>query len=111
MTVSEEEVQERVTRGVDLLDEKFPKWLDAIDTSELAMESVRSCVLGQVCGGYDVGLMELELTDDDCWEYGFSLTREEMRENWSSGGSRSNWLLLRDAWADVVQSRQEATDA
>lgn len=54
---------ECVVRGAALLDEKYPRWWQEIDTVALDINSHRTCVLGQVYGSYYSGLEFLELSD------------------------------------------------
>jgi hypothetical protein len=54
-------VSERVAQGVALLDEQVPGWVDRINLDALDVWNVRQCVLGQLFGGYNVGLFKLGL--------------------------------------------------
>lgn len=55
-------VQERVARGVALLDKKVPGWVDRINLATLDVGLSDRCILGQVFGGYSLGLSKLQLT-------------------------------------------------
>ena len=48
-------VEERVRRGIELLDTKAPGWREKIDLKTLDVEGSCACVLGQVYGGYPGG--------------------------------------------------------
>lgn len=45
------DVAERVARGAEWLDRKYPGWVDAIDVSILDVSDCHQCVLGQVYTG------------------------------------------------------------
>ncbi len=62
-----------VARGVELLDQRDPVWMDKIDLSKLAMHSSRSCILGQLFGGYYKGRRALDI-NRAAGGYGFSLS-------------------------------------
>lgn len=50
---------ERIARGINLLDEVNPGWLDEINPYRLNINSASDCVLGQVYGNYHRGLSKL----------------------------------------------------
>lgn len=110
------ELETRVARGVDYLDQHRPGWQDAIDLNRLCLASGCRCVLGQLGGsensiswtrmlacdndGY-VGhweamrLLNSELHPADC---GFVLEAEP----------RDVWRLLEDIWIEVIGRLQQA---
>lgn len=49
-------IKSRVQRGAKLLDERSPGWVYKVKIKELDIGSECHCVLGQVYGGYLVGL-------------------------------------------------------
>ena len=65
-----ESIQDCVNRGVILLNEREPGWLDRIDLDRLSLSSLCNCVLGQVLGGYDSDYVE------DDYKYGFDTTTQ-----------------------------------
>lgn len=72
-----------IDRGIALLDAKVPAWCMKMQLDHLDLADAASCVLGQVYQeqadepweAFDVGLVELGLTDEEEDEYGFSLDR------------------------------------
>jgi hypothetical protein len=77
----------RVQRGVKLLDEKVPGWTDRIDPAELNMQYHETCMLAQLYGSYERGLMALNLDKHKAFRCGFILNR---RHWWSLFG---NWFI------------------
>jgi hypothetical protein len=57
-------IAERVAAGMALLDEKAPGWVSRINLGHLALGSCDRCVLGQVFGYYDDGLVVLDFDPD-----------------------------------------------
>lgn len=67
------DIQRAARRGAAFLDEKEPGWAALIDLTTLDLDYVDSCVLGQLYGHYDVGLIVLGLRvqsrlPDSGWE-------------------------------------------
>jgi len=54
-------VEERVKRGVRLLDKKIPDWRSQLEATKLDMSSCYNCVLGQLYGEYLRGLEVLNI--------------------------------------------------
>ena len=48
--------RERAARGADFLDDANPGWAAHVDPDRLELSDGRSCVLGQLHGGYRLGL-------------------------------------------------------
>lgn len=66
------QLQERVHKGINFLNEKYPGWLDRIDLEILKVRSQCDCPLGQSSGiGYEDIKRELRLTWQDCLKLGF----------------------------------------
>ena len=68
-------LRERVEAGAALLDRKrrSKTWRRKIDLKQLNLESCQDCILGQLYGGYSVGLDRLERNGEWIWpdELGF----------------------------------------
>lgn len=88
MTTDEHELVRAARRGMDLLDARGPDgWRELLNLSELAINSSKNCVLGQLFDGdYHNGMRALDLDSDPglLWDYGFC--------GW--GGMTSAWLYL-----------------
>ena len=78
-------VAERAAAGAALLDEREPDWYSKIDCANLEITSGTRCVLGQLYGGYGVGVTRLGLgyyMDMGGYSYGFTGASEELNEAW-----------------------------
>jgi hypothetical protein len=103
--------EQRVARGVTLLDERVPDWRTRIDTDRLDMLDGTACVVGQVQHSLDpagwspwqYGLDRLGLVEDstDAHDHGFITNRDD-------GGSFDHWMdrdateALRDLWIKAI---------
>lgn len=67
------DVAARVARGVALLDEKVPGWVNKVDVEQLNVSNGTTCVLGQLYGEYNFGRAKLGLDEVQAAEYGFQL--------------------------------------
>jgi len=54
-------MQDRIRRGVALLDREVPDWHERVSIDRLNVISDNYCVLGQLFGSYQVGLIALDL--------------------------------------------------
>lgn len=64
----------RVHKGIEFLNQKNPGWHQRIDTDKLDINSIHSCILGQLYGSYMDGIYELwPEGDNDAKEYGLTL--------------------------------------
>lgn len=93
-------VLERVKKGMKLLERRHgADWIDHIDPSTLNLSDGSCCVLGQVYGEYENGLVALNLSqgDDDYEdvEYGFT-----EKSNGGYGGD-DPWDTLNEAWHEA----------
>jgi hypothetical protein len=92
-----QELQERVERGVALLDAHYPGWRDKIWADGLEMDTCSNCVLGQL---YDCsfinGLRTLEINSGYAWCYGFDLADEEKQDDML-------WSTLETIWKYAIE--------
>lgn len=101
--MSEYTIAQRVARGALLLDRTYPNWERRVDMEVFDIESLKSCVLGQVYGDWSVGTKLLALDGDRYRQEvnGFEMTETEYHSE--------NVYLIRDqfaeAWADEVHER------
>lgn len=85
-------VEERVAKGVALLDDKRPGWRSEINTDILVMSDSRDCLLGQLYGDYGSGLQALDLwVEEDANKYSFGTPY-----GFTTGGE--TWNELHAAW-------------
>lgn len=75
--------EERVARGIRLLDQVSPGWQTGVDWDELAMEWPQDCILGQLYGGFTRGVLKLNLWDK-AFHYGFDLSQTQYSDETSS---------------------------
>lgn len=94
-------LNERVARGVALLDEKAPGWYEKINLDNLYMGSTFACVIGQISeGAYNDGLAALGLDEDTSPRYGFDFYN-------ISEGSSTRWNDLQNLWTAEILKRRE----
>ena len=94
-----------VERGASLLDEKRPGWENEIDVDRLDMNNFKNCVLGQVYGEYDAGLVQLgiRILSTEAIRSGFdAVTRESCPETTFSG----RYNALTEDWKQQIADRQ-----
>lgn len=64
-------IQDRVARGVALLDERSPGWVNKVSLNKLNMWSSADCIVGQVLGNYCAGIRVLGLDTKGAANHGF----------------------------------------
>lgn len=119
---ADNEIQQRVVRGAQLLDRIRPGWELKIDLGELEMDSCYNCIVGQAVCEYGQGLYILGIDDMEehaAAEHGFTSMyydeildmrdyhtlvpywlREEIRQG--------EWMALHTEWANLVKKRLDA---
>lgn len=105
-----DQIRWRVKKGVELLDDHYDQWANAIDLDELDMETTRFCVLGQL--GVDTGdhtyneMLDLLYSDwtgdqsESAQAHGFDTQVGEHYE--------AEYKALDREWARVIKERQNA---
>ena len=112
------DIQERVARGVALLDRVEPGWFHRVNTEKLDLSHGGLCVLGQLYGHYCSSLGRLSLSPDGAAEHGFQVRVGPVPE----GEAMLNWVLaafteypaLNQEWQRVIailKSGQAPVDA
>lgn len=85
-----------VAAGAAFLDRQGPpNWRNKINTETLSLASSKHCVLGQIYGYYDTGLIKLGLTDSLSRAYGFVYGRD--------GDDFVSSAQLDEAWKDILK--------
>ena len=69
-------LEERVRKGMEMLDATMPGWVNKINEADLDMSECSNCVLGQVFGEYRDGVVALGLFDVT-YMYGFEISIHE----------------------------------
>jgi len=100
-TVTRSSERERVERGAALLSERRPDWYWNVNLSDLDIQSLKRCVLGQLYGGYNVGLSELNLR-------AYNEDRHHGFDAYAENYSREALLVLTDEWCRVITELRAA---
>jgi len=109
--ITEEAVRERVERGATYLDDVDPGWHRRVNADTLELEDGEHCVLGQLHGGFRLGLGRshvLSLSSAPRASlspvaYGFKCV-EGVSEAWQA----RDYELLTAAWRKAVRARTAA---
>jgi hypothetical protein len=97
-------VEERVAKGMKLLDENVPNWTDKIDLETLELAYCGRCVIGQLFGGYRAGLCQLDLIGgEQDRENGFDITTSANR----STTADEEFAELQAEWTKQISIRKE----
>jgi len=104
-------VQKRVERGASYLDEVDPGWHRRVDAETLELEDGKHCVLGQLHGGFRIGLGRshvLSLSSAPRASlspvaYGFKCV-EGVSDAWQA----RDYELLTASWREAVRARTDA---
>jgi len=78
----------KIASGIRLLSRGDGLWMDKVDFTRLNMNSVKDCVLGQVYGDYDKGLVQVGIAESASGIYGFT----------TSGWDGDSMSQLTSAW-------------
>ena len=92
--------------GALFLDEKHPGWENEIDVDRLNMFSDVSCVLGQLHGGYWIGLHQLGInphTNTELFRLGFNASAHKVSP---ASTLRGLYSLLTKAWKQQIAVRR-----
>jgi hypothetical protein len=107
--ITEAQVQARVQRGAEYLDEVDPGWHARVNAQTLELEDGQHCVLGQLHGGFRLGLGRSQVLSLSSAPraslspvaYGFKCV-EGVSEAWQA----RDYELLTAAWREAVRRRQ-----
>jgi len=103
----------RAQKGFDFLQRQRPGWLHAVDLPSLELSDCRFCVLGQLMGDYEDGIVSLALDyHTTAVDHGFSLTGSEVLELRKIYGNDSAEIYapLTEAWRElIIAARAEQT--
>jgi hypothetical protein len=106
-------LRRRAKRGASSLDKKFPNWFRRIRLSTLALESLTSCVLGQLHNGdYDLGLRKFlgleELmvgSRERAVKFGFA-AGSCLRDDCDGHCIGARYSVLTEAWLGEIRARR-----
>jgi hypothetical protein len=92
-------IQERVQRGIELLDAKVPGWASRINLDNLQLSDCVECVLGQLFGRFSKGADELGL------DYCSSKIRDHGFDAQPSDAT-GDFQRLQKEWVRRIQERK-----
>ena len=92
-----QELEERVNRGIVLLSERYPQWINQIDILCLDMMNSRNCILGQLFGNYDNGCTKLGVLFTTECQYGFNMEHNDS-------------IYLRSLWLEKITELRKLRD-
>jgi hypothetical protein len=96
--------RQRIDNGAALLDSKTGfDWAKRVNCASLDINSIHSCVLTQVFGGYYAGRRRLELSHEVAKEYGFWPADDDTME-WNAAQKLS--AAKTDYWRELILKRQ-----
>lgn len=99
------DINERVSRGVELLDEKVPQWWNDIDIDDLDMCNPHFCILGQLFDqDYSGGREALGIAFGCGDQFGFDVSDEEIEDY--EDHEDDFWNELRSTWIKEIRLRQ-----
>ena len=93
--------RKHIARGMNLLEQKEPQWIERINVERLDINSYFDCVLGQVFGEFDEGVIKLELD--------LAGTANKTATSWSHGFRP---ILLEDGqrltnlWVETINAKR-----
>lgn len=95
----------KVSSGITLLSRGNSEWMDKIDFTRLNMNSVKDCVLGQLYGDYDKGLVQVGIAESSSGIYGFTVS------GWGGDAMSSLTKAWKDAFLPIEGKVYESTSA
>lgn len=104
-----EDIQLAVKYGVQILDERYPAWEQAINLESLAMEDSSRCILGQLSTepmfGYSHLLVSLGLEDAPDL-FGLEAAYYDGHDEYY-GLRQEDYRLLKELWTKEIQERRQ----
>lgn len=109
MLLTREIAREQIARGVALLDQTDPGWMDRIDVLSLALSDCNRCVLGQLHGEFFRGAAKQfghafyqAVTRNLAFDHGFVLDCRFMPIEQIT----LSYEILTDAWREAILARR-----
>lgn len=90
----------QIARGMDLLDNYNPDWINVVDENKLKMSSCFACTLGQLFTSFQRGLYHLGIREPS--EYGFTIPYESA----SPGTEELYFQRLTEEWKAAIRNRR-----
>ncbi len=91
---------DRVARGVDLLNSRWPGWEKKIDLDRLHIASKCDCILGQLYGSYSLGRSRLPYRNETALELGFDAYDDD------EGDGTEDLAAVEAEWRSVIIQRR-----
>lgn len=98
--------RDEVAAGAKLLDEKRPGWYDDIDIEGLNLIHCGECILGQLFGWFDKGLLHMDLDANGDTLAAFKLA-EQHGFMLRGDADAEDYLRLTAEWRDLIIGRQD----
>jgi hypothetical protein len=99
--IADAAVKKRVLQGLELLHVKYgDDWIDHIDPTTLDMANSRFCVLGQVYGDYEQGVVALDINEIDGYEADYGFMNAHGYQSYD--GRYISFEELDEAWLTVI---------
>lgn len=111
------QIPKEVKAGMALLDEKAPGWREKVNLDKLNMGGCVRCVLGQVYGFFDDGLVALSICKTETIEAQFDSALEEAEKYGFSIGDthlknyRLDYAALTQAWKEALSETSSPSAA
>ena len=91
-----------VDAGIELLDRKEPGWALNVNLDQLGMAWATRCILCQVFGTYEAGIIRLGLVKGEAKKLGFSVSLPGFLLGFIT------YPVLTTAWKMEIETRQRA---
>lgn len=102
------DIETRVARGAQLLDERMPGWENKIDVENLMLENECACVLGQLEGCFWKGAaiaLSVNEASDNCSKWNLLDATAEYGFSFGFCGA-ADWNALTTAWRTLIEQRR-----
>lgn len=105
--ISQDEARARVQRGAAHLDVVRPGWFNRIDVGTLTLSDPCGCIVGQLCGGYWLGLELLGIKHGDSYSLGVGIKRGA--DFMDEADVDAAWVPIQSAWVEAIADRRLST--
>lgn len=101
-------------RGMELLDEKSPEWLEMVAGKRLFMQFGTDCVLGKTFCTFAIGVKMLDISYEQAEQYGFTILDPDSTASYIVGSPTiadmkdPKWNRLARTWEKMIAERVSA---
>ena len=93
--------QQQLTKAVIRLTNIIPQWPLLVDTDLLDCRYWDTCILGQIFGHFDIGLVVMRMSYQDAVDEGFILNIPDTHEDFDT-----LYKQLDSLWIEVLEERK-----